>query len=140
MSCDINQPICQVRHKVGDAEEPYMLPDSVYQFTLDQNNTNILLAAIDIVRMFKADAAKLVRERVGEEEIFAQQAFENYCKLLDSLEQDLGKDLGSVGEKSGLFAGGTSNSIMAKNDRNTDNRRPTIRQCSSYATYGGDYD
>ena len=128
MSCDLVEPYVQVMYRVGDTDDDSFLSVDAYQILLDKNNGNVLKTALEAARLIQAKAAKWVRERVGQEEIFANQVFDNYTKLIGEIEREIALNLGVVGKQSGIYAGGINNTVMANNDANPNNRRPAIRQ------------
>ena len=120
-----NSATDRVRLIVGDTDvNNEALTDSIYQYLIGLYPTEFR-AAIEALRMIKADLAKFaVRERVGQEEIFGQQAYENYCKQLEMLEKELALNLGG----SGVYAGGISLADFCDNKANTDNVRPPVEK------------
>lgn len=122
-----NRDIDRVRLRVGDVGttiETVYLTDDVYQFYLDiplSERRSALAAA----KAIKAEiAASAVRERVGQEEIFGQEAYQNYCQLIKDIEAEIVNGLGS----SGIFAGGISVAAMCAVRANQDNVKHTVEK------------
>lgn len=118
-----NNIIEQIRINTGDIEEPYILEDIIYQYILDVNDQDVYKATIQSLEAIVASYAKMLHEKVGDEEQWGQEAYRNYQDLLNEWKYNPSRV-----SKWLPFAGGISKSDMEKNRCNPDANRPGITE------------
>lgn len=118
--------IDQIRLKLGDTSEPYILDDAVYQYLLDKNNQDVYRTSVEALEAIVASFAKMADEVVGDEEYRWGDVYTRYRDLLDDLKSN------PVNAAAWLpFAGGISVSDSDANNANTDANKARIQQGSS---------
>lgn len=118
-----NSAVDRVRINTGDVDQPYIIDSAIIQYFLDDNGGDEYIATIKTLEAILAMFAKYTHEEVGDEEVWGQEAYENYRKLL----QDY-KNNPSYKSNFNPYAGGISKSDVKANRNNSDANRPGISE------------
>ena len=123
IDCDLTTDICKVRVKIGDAIQPYLYTDGTIQAFLDQNNDNIMDAAIELLIYCLTVASGRGKETVGDVEVDWPSIYRQKSELLDKLQNNP-----SFGAPVALHQfGGVSVSQKNKVYGSPDNVKPAIK-------------
>jgi hypothetical protein len=125
VSCDPNDEICKLRIIVGDAEEPYLLDDAVYQYFLDTSDS-FGEAVIKAIEACLATVSKYVDERTDEVEVKWSQLYDNFRRRYDDLLRDPSQAVFVSLHK----FGGTTNSEICSIRNNPETNGSPIQQGS----------
>lgn len=87
LDIDLSSPVNEVRAIIGDWHTEWVA-DSVIQHYLDKNNGDVILAADDTLSAIISHAAYMLREEVGDVEIYWKDLYEQLNNLKDKLEKD----------------------------------------------------
>lgn len=79
---DLNDPISLMRLRTGDTRDIPVLPDEVYQKTLDDNSGNIKVSSIICAQYILATLAFKGQQRMGIVEVYGQHVFRQYQDYL----------------------------------------------------------
>lgn len=74
--------IGKIRLRAGDWSDLEMLPDSVYQSTLDDTNNNVPKSAVIIAQYILAMLTRKTDRKLQQLEVFGSQVFEQYLEFL----------------------------------------------------------
>lgn len=122
-----NSAIDRIRLNTGDSEEPFILEDAVIQYMLDTNSDNEYKTTIQALEAIVAKFAKYTHEEIGDEEVWGQEAYESYRKLL----RDWKNDPSLVGDWK-PFAGGISKKDIRDNKNDPDTNQSGIVEGSRF--------
>ena len=87
VSCDLNDPVCQVRVSIGDAEMPYILDDAVIQFFIDTTDS-IAHATVKAVEAAMAATSKHIDEETDEVKAKFSQLYDHFRLRYNDLLRD----------------------------------------------------
>ena len=85
MSIDASSSIGKVRLRVGDWQDLVILPDSVYQVTIDENNGNLPAASVTIAQYLLAIFSQKSHKKLAQMEIWNDTVYKNYKDYLISV-------------------------------------------------------
>lgn len=120
MELDLTEAVDRVRIAVGDIDEPVFLEDVLYQYFIDNTETEYA-ATIKALEALVAKFAKEIHEKSDSEETFGSELYDNYKELLYKYKNDPSY-MGTVTP----FAGGISKSDIQANKCNTDANRSSF--------------
>lgn len=81
-SLDLSQNEDKIRLRVGDYNEPLLLPTSVYTTTLAENGDNVNKCVSIIATYILAIFAQRTRERLNYIEVYGSDVYKNYKDFL----------------------------------------------------------
>ena len=104
----INNPIDALRLEFGDVDEcEAWLSDETYQYLINQNLTKPKALRRSIGMSILAYLSRNTRERVGQEERYGSEAFNNYLKWLNLKIKDP-----SIATAPSIYVGGTDRATV----------------------------
>lgn len=116
MAIDVNTPEGRIRLRVGDIQDVPILPDSIYTYYYQVNNSNENRTIVSIAYAILAALSQNTRERLDRIEYYGQEAFDNYLKFINVLIKDPRTSMTIAG----VYCGGLSKEDMRENDSNPD--------------------
>ena len=122
MAIDVNTPEGRIRLRVGDIQDVPILPDSIYTYYYQVNNSNENRTVVSIAYAILAALSQNTRERLDRIEYYGQEAFDNYLKFIDILIKDPRTSVTGAG----VYCGGLSKEDMRENNSNSDNNTSPI--------------
>lgn len=79
---DPTQPIGKMRLRVGDYSDLPLMPDSVYQSALDDNNGSVPRGSVLVAQYILAMLTGQTHQKLAQIEVFGGEWFQNYLKFL----------------------------------------------------------
>lgn len=78
MILDLNNPVSLMRLRCGDTRDLPILPDEVYEHTLEEEKGNIKAASIKCAQYILVQLAFKTHQKLSQIEVWGAEAFKNY--------------------------------------------------------------